>query len=141
VSPAIAALVLALAQGAPAAKPAAPAKPAPAAPAAPAKPAPPPYEADLLRLSELMGALAYLRDVCHDGDGMAFRQQIAGLIAADPRSQEEKDQLAGAFNRGFDGYRLTYRLCTANARATIAAYLAESQRLTKEVATRYGSAD
>ena len=137
-SPATAALVLALAQGAPAAKPASPVKPAPAAPA---KPAPPPYEADLLRLSELMGALAYLRDVCHDGDGASFRQQIAGLIAADPRSQEEKDQLAGAFNRGFDGYRLTYRVCTSNARAAIAAYLAESERLAREVAARYSGGD
>jgi uncharacterized protein (TIGR02301 family) len=126
-SPAVAALILALAQSAPAA-------PNPSPTPAP----PPPYEADLLRLSELMGALAYLRDLCHDGDGAAFRQQIARLIEADPRSQEEKDQLAGAFNRGFDGYRLTYRVCTSNARATISSYLAETQHLAKEVATRYG---
>ena len=73
-----------------------------------------------------MGALAYLRDLCHDGDGAEFRNEIARLIAADPRPQEAKDQLAGAFNRGFDGYRLSYRVCTSNARATIAAYLEES---------------
>jgi uncharacterized protein (TIGR02301 family) len=131
-SPAIAALVLALAQGAPAAKP------APTPSPSPTRSEPPAYEADLLRLSELMGALAYLRDLCNDGDGAQFRQRIAGLIESDPRPQEEKDRLAGAFNRGFDGYRLTYRVCTSNARATIAAYLAESQRLAKAVATRYG---
>ena len=130
-SPAVAALILALAQSAPAAKP------APAPSPSPTRAEPPPYEADLLRLSELMGALAYLRDLCNEGDGAAFRQQIARLIEADPRPQEQKDQLAGAFNRGFDGYRLTYRVCTSNARATIASYLTETQRLAKEVATRY----
>ena len=131
-SPAVAALVLALAQGAPAAKP------TPTPTPSPTRVGPPPYEADLLRLAELMGSLAYLRDLCNDGDGAEFRRRMAGLIEVDPRSQDEKDQLAGAFNRGFDGYRLTYRVCTSNARATIAAYLAESQRLAKSVATRYG---
>ena len=131
-SPAVAALVLALAQGAPAAKP------TPAPSPSPARAEPPPYQADLLRLAELMGSLAYLRDLCHDGDGAQFRQRIAGLIESDPRPQEEKDQLAGAFNRGFDGYRLTYRVCTSNAKATIAAYLTESERLAKSVAMRYG---
>jgi uncharacterized protein (TIGR02301 family) len=131
-SPAVAALVLALAQGAPAAKP------APTPSPSPTRAEPPPYQGDLLRLAELMGSLAYLRDLCHDGDGGEFRRRIAGLIESDPRPQDEKDQLAGAFNHGFDGYRLTYRVCTSNARATIAAYLAESERLAKAVATRYG---
>ncbi len=126
------ALILALAQGAPEAKP------SPTPTPTPRVEAPPPYERDLLRLAELMGALSYLRDLCHDGDGAGFRNEIARLIEADPRPQEAKDQLAGAFNRGFDGYRLTYRVCTANARAAIGAYLDESGRLAKDVASRYG---
>jgi uncharacterized protein (TIGR02301 family) len=134
-NPAVLALILALAQAAPAAKSTPPPKPIPTP--APTRSEPPPYEADLLRLAELMGALAYLRDLCHDGDGAGFRDRVAQLIAADPRSQEEKDQLAGAFNRGFDGYRLTYRVCTSNARATIDDYLAQSQRLAKAVVARY----
>src|ERR1700759_986630 len=96
------ALFLALAQGAPAAKP------TPTPSPTPTRPEVAPYEAGLLRLSELMGALSYLRDLCHDGDGGKFREQIAKLIEADTRAAEAKDQLAGAFNRGFDGYRLTY---------------------------------
>jgi uncharacterized protein (TIGR02301 family) len=129
------ALVLALAQGAPAAaKP----SPSPTPSPTPTRPEAAPYEADLLRLAELMGALSYLRDLCHDGDGGKFRDQIARLIEADTRATEAKEQLAGAFNRGFDGYRLTYRLCTSNARTTIEAYLDETQRLAKEIATRFG---
>ena len=124
------AFVLALAQGAP--------KPAPTPTPTPTHVAPPPYEADLLRLAEVMGALAYLRDLCHDADGAGFREKMARLIEADPRPQEAKDQLAGAFNRGFEGYRLTYRACTGNARDAIGFYLEESQKLARDVAGRYG---
>jgi uncharacterized protein (TIGR02301 family) len=132
VSPAALALVFALAQGAPATKP--PPKPPPP----PTRTQAPPYEADLLRLAELMGALSYLRDLCLYADGATFRDSLSRLIAADPRPQEAKDQLAGAFNRGFDGYRLSYRVCTANARAAISAYLDETQQLAKTVAAKYG---
>lgn len=131
-NPAALALIFALAQAAPAAKP------TPAPTPTPTRSEAVPYEADLLRLAELMGALAFLRDLCHDGDGAEFRDKIAQLISADPRPQEAKDQLAGAFNREFDGYRLTYRVCTSNARETIAAYLGETRRLAKDVASRYG---
>ncbi|MDE3177133.1 MAG: TIGR02301 family protein [Pseudomonadota bacterium] len=131
-SPLALALVFALAQSAPAA----PKPPAPTP--APTRPEAQPYEADLLRLAELMGALAYLRDLCHDGDGAAFRDRIGKLIAADPRPQEAKDLLAGAFNRGFDGYRLTYRVCTSNARSTISTYLDESERIARDVAAKFG---
>ena len=85
-----------------------------------------------------MGALTFLRDLCHDGDSAQFRDRVARLIEADPRPQEAKDQLAGAFNHGFEGYRLTYRACTSNARETIGAYLEETQRLAKGVASRFG---
>ena len=130
-SPAVLALVLVFAQAAPAAKPA-------PSPSPPPRVEAPPYEGDLLRLGELMGALAYLRELCHDGDGGEFRAKMARLIESDPRPQEAKDQLAGAFNRGFEGYRTTYRVCTTNAREAIAVYLDETQRLARDVAARYG---
>ena len=53
-------------------------------------------------------------------------------------STERKEALAGAFNRGFGDYELTYRACTDSARETIARYLDETQKLARDVATRYG---
>ena len=75
-------LILAFALGAFAANPAcaqqAPAKPAaPAEQPAPAPEPPPPYEPQLLRLAEIMGALAYLRDLCGGHDGDAFHAKMA----------------------------------------------------------------
>ena len=121
------------------AKPTAPAaKPSPAAPQSPAQPdAPPPYEAQLLRLAELIGALTYLRDLCGDGDGADFRAKFADLVAAEGTTDARQQSLAGAFNRGFRDYELTYRACTPIAREIVARFLDEASRIAKDVATRY----
>jgi len=122
-------------------KPAAAAKPA-ATPAPTPTPTPtetaPPYEPQLLRLAELMGALSYLRDLCHAGDGALFRDKMARLLEAEAHSEERKSTLAGAFNRGFGDYALTYRTCTSNAREVISSYLEESGRIARDIAGRYG---
>ncbi len=99
---------------------------------------PPPYEPQLLRLAEIMGSLTYLRDLCQAGDGFEFRNRIAHLIEVEPRTQERKDQIAGAFNKGFGDYQLMYRACTDNAREIITGYLDEVGRISKDVASRYG---
>ncbi|MGO9743261.1 MAG: TIGR02301 family protein [Roseiarcus sp.] len=117
--------------------------PAPKAPPTPTpSPSPamtaPPYDPQLMRLAELLGALSYLRDLCGAGDGAAFRDKMSTLIDAEAHSQERKDLFAGAFNRGFSDYELTYRRCTSSARQTIVDYLDESARIAREVATRYG---
>ena len=92
----------------------------------------------MLRLAELMGALFYLRDLCHAGDGDAFRDKMARLLEAEAHTEERKATLAGAFNRGFGDYALTYRKCTPSAKEVIAHYLEESGRIARDVAGRYG---
>jgi uncharacterized protein (TIGR02301 family) len=123
------------------AKPAASPQPAPtpSTTPTPAPPEPPPpYEPQLLRLSELMGALSYLRDLCQAGDGAEFREKMSRLLEAETHSETRKETLAGAFNRGFDDYELTYRACTPAAREIVARFLDESARIAKDVANRYG---
>jgi uncharacterized protein (TIGR02301 family) len=123
----------ALAQQAPA-KPEAPtAQPAPAA----VEP-PPPYEPQLLRLAELMGALAYLRDLCGAHDADAYRAKMANLLEAEAKSDARKEGLAGAYNRGFGEYGLFYRACTPAAKEVIARYLDEAAKISADVANRYG---
>lgn len=139
----VAALLVADARAAeaPAPKPevksAAKAAPPPAAPAATVEP-PPAYEPQLLRMAEMMGALAYLRELCGADDGAAFRSKMKALLDADGVAPPERDLLAGAYNRGFGDYRLTYRTCTPAAGEVIARYLAETARLASELAGRYG---
>lgn len=99
----------------------------------------PPYEPQLLRLSEIIGALVYLRDLCGDHDGDKWRAKMANLLATEEvASESERERLAGAYNKGFHGYALTYRTCTANAKLVIGRYLDEGARLTRDVESRWG---
>jgi uncharacterized protein (TIGR02301 family) len=109
-----------------------------APPAADATPAP--YEAQTLRLSEILGALAFLRELCAAGDGDDWRNKMTALLNAEAPSGARRDKYVAAFNSGFRGYELTYRSCTPNARAAIAHYLDEAGRLTGDLTYRYGGA-
>jgi uncharacterized protein (TIGR02301 family) len=114
---------------------------APAEPPQADKPAnepPPPYEPQLLRLSEIMGALAYLRDLCGAPDADAFRAKMAALLEVEAKTDARKERLAGAYNRGFEGYALTYRACTPAAHEIVARFLDEAARISKDLANRYG---
>jgi uncharacterized protein (TIGR02301 family) len=116
------------------------APPRPPAPeqSAPAAEAPPPYEPQLLRLAELMGALAYLRDLCGAHDADAYRAKMANLLEVEARSETRKESLAGAYNKGFRGYELSHRVCTPAAQEIIARFLDETARISTDLANRYG---
>ncbi|HEY8262312.1 MAG TPA: TIGR02301 family protein [Methylosinus sp.] len=100
---------------------------------------PPPYEPQLLRLSEILGALSFLRDLCGEADGEEWRAKMSSLLDAEAKFGQRRSRLTGAFNRGFHGYETTYRSCTPNARSAIARYLDEGGRIAHEIAYRYGA--
>ena len=64
---------------------------------------------------------------------------MAQLRDSDAPAGARRQRLTAAFNRGFRGYELTYRVCTPNARLVIARYLDEAESLSHEVASRYGN--
>lgn len=122
----------ALAQGA---RAPAPAREAP--PPAAAEPAPPPYENELLRLAEIMGTLAFMTELCRTGPVEPWRAKALELIEAEGTSPARRERLAGAYNRGYRGYQLSYRVCTANARLVIDRFLAEGGRIARDITSRY----
>jgi uncharacterized protein (TIGR02301 family) len=123
----------------PTAKPDSPSAPATATPEQPVvEGPPPPYEPQLLRLAEILGALSYLRDICTARDGDAWRGKMSTLLDAEAKTQTRRERLAGAFNRGFRGYEVIYRTCTPNAETVIARYLTEGGRLARDINYRYG---
>ncbi len=111
------------------------AKPSPQGAEAP----PPPYEGQLMRLSEIIGALAFLRDLCGEKDGEEWREKMSALLDADAPSGPRRDKYVSAFNRGFRGYELTYRVCTPNAKAATTRYLDEAGRISRDLTYRFGS--
>jgi uncharacterized protein (TIGR02301 family) len=128
------------AQSRPAERPAPRSEPkAPSKPPAPSPPLPPaPYEGALLRLSEVMGALAFLRELCGQADGSAWRERTQSLLDAEASEPDRRARLAGAFNRGYQGYALTYRVCTPAARTAIDRYLVEGGKLARDLSARWG---
>lgn len=114
----------------------APVGPTDQAPAAVPEP-PAPYEAPLLRLSELMGALHYLRGLCGAPDAPAWRERMTALLEGEAGDEDRKSRLAGAFNRGYRTFQETYHSCNPSAEATIRAYLDEGRKIAHDVGARY----
>jgi uncharacterized protein (TIGR02301 family) len=115
-----------------------PAEPGSTATPAAEEPAPP-YEPQLLRLSELLGALTYLQDLCGGQSGQMWRDKMTALMDAETQNEIRRERLAGAYNRGFKGYELSYRQCTPNAQAIITRFLDESGKIARDVSHRYGT--
>jgi len=128
-------------------RPRKPAAPKPAAKAEPSKgegtPAaeetPPPYEPQLLRLAEILGAVSYLRDICGSPDAAAWRGRMEALLDAETKTALRREHLAGAFNRGFHGYELSYKNCTENARVVIDRFSSEGETIARDIANRYNA--
>ena len=86
----------------------------------------------------MMGALAYLRDLCGAGDGEKFRDRMAALLDAEGTTEPRRGLLAGAYNQGFHDYQTNFRTCTPAADAIVSRYLSETARIASEIAARYG---
>jgi len=99
---------------------------------------PPPYETQLLRLAEIMGALAYLHGLCDLPEENVWRESMEALLDAEARTPDRKALLAGAYNSGFRGFQISHRTCTQNTRAVIARYLKEGAKIAQDIASRYG---
>lgn len=122
-----AALVLA-GPGVAAAQPAAPA-PAPALQA--------PYDPQLLRLAEIMGALHYLRTLCDGPETGAWRREMQALLDAEAPGGDRRERLVQSFNRGFGGFERTYRTCTPAARHATRRFVEEGRRIVVDISSRF----
>jgi uncharacterized protein (TIGR02301 family) len=107
---------------------------------APAHAQPPaPYDGNLQRLAEIMGALHYLRALCGAKDGQKWRTEVQALIDAEAPTGERRARMVASFNRGYRGFQQSYRTCTPAADLVIRRYLEEGSRIAREVTARYGN--
>ncbi|HEY7689222.1 MAG TPA: TIGR02301 family protein [Dongiaceae bacterium] len=105
---------------------------------APPEPPPPVYDDQLLRLAEILGALAFLRDLCGHSDGELWRGEMLALINAENPPPLRRGRLIGRFNHGFETFNAVYRACTPSAERAIGRYLVEGEALAADVRSRYG---
>src|SRR5690606_31765765 len=53
----------------------------------------PPYESDIVRLSEILGALHYLRELCGADEGQLWRDKMAELLEAETPADARRAKL------------------------------------------------
>jgi uncharacterized protein (TIGR02301 family) len=106
-------------------------------PAAEEKPTP--YDGRLERLSEILGAVHYLRNLCAEKED-GWRQSMQQLIELDARDEpKRRERLTAAFNRGYRSFAATYTACTEPAIVAEERYRIEGATLASEITARYGN--
>jgi uncharacterized protein (TIGR02301 family) len=105
--------------------------------AAPA--APTPYDPDLQRLAEILGALHYLRGICGSNDGPKWRNEAQTLIDAEAPGGDRHEQMVQSFNRGYRGFQQSYRTCTPAANLVIRRYVQEGAKIARDITARYAN--
>ena len=101
--------------------------------------APAPFDGDLQRLAEILGALHYLRAVCGANEGQRWRNEMQSLVDAEAPDGDRRRKIIASFNRGYRGFQQTYRTCTPAADLAIRRYLEEGAKISREITARYAN--
>jgi uncharacterized protein (TIGR02301 family) len=104
-----------------------------------AQDAPAPFDADLQRLAEVLGALHYLRGICGTNEGPKWRNEMQALIDAETPSGDRRARMIAGFNRGYNGFQQTYRTCTPAATVAIRRYIEEGSKISRDLTARYAN--
>jgi len=96
----------------------------------------PTTEQGMLRLAEIMGSLAWLRNLCGANDGRLWRDRMTALIEAESTPPERRQRLAAAWNDSYRAWSLSYKRCTPSAELAIQRYVAEGTALSRALSAR-----
>jgi uncharacterized protein (TIGR02301 family) len=97
----------------------------------------PPYQAEMERLSEILGSLYFLAPLCRPELTTDWRLQADDLIGLDEPDEDRRQRLAGAFNAGYEAYSRFYRVCTVSADQAFTRLVLEAEETAREIHTRY----
>lgn len=90
-----------------------------------------PYDDKIMRLSEILGAIHYLRELCSANEGQYWRDRMRDLMEAEGASALRRARLTRAFNQGYRSYSRTYNTCSPSAQTAISRFLAEGAQLSE----------
>lgn len=90
-----------------------------------------PYDDKLLRISEILGAVHYLRELCGANEGQYWRDRMRELADAEGSSALRRARLTRAFNQGYRSYSRTYNTCSPSAQTAITRFMSEGTQLSE----------
>jgi uncharacterized protein (TIGR02301 family) len=88
-----------------------------------------PYDDKLLRLSEILGAVHYLRELCGANEGQHWRDRMKELMDTEGSTALRRAKLTRSFNNGYRSYSRTYSACSPSAQTAINRFLAEGAEI------------
>ena len=88
-----------------------------------------PYDERLMRLSEILGAVHYLRELCGANDGLIWRERMREIMEGEGSTALRRAKLTRSFNNGYRSYGRTYQSCTPSAQTAITRFLAEGSEI------------
>jgi uncharacterized protein (TIGR02301 family) len=101
---------------------------------------PTPYDDRLGRLSEIVGAVHYLRNLCNASGEPEWRQSLQALLDAETKEEpRRRARLTAAYNRGYRSFAAVYTSCTSAALRAEENYRNEGATLATEITARYGN--
>jgi uncharacterized protein (TIGR02301 family) len=93
-----------------------------------------PYDDKLLRLSEILGAVHYLRELCGANDGQKWRDHMKELMDNEGSTALRRARITRSFNNGYRSYSRTYSACSASAQTAISRFLTEGAEIADTLA-------
>lgn len=102
----------------------------------PAQAIDPPYQAEIQRLTEVLGSLYFLQPLCDLGTE-DWRAEAADLISLDNPDVDRRQRLIGAFNGGYATYARVYRACTPSAQQALSRLLSEAEKTARDIHARF----
>jgi len=107
-------------------------------PQAAAQSSAPAYEEKLLRLSEIVGSVHYIRTLC-SGKDEGWRDLMQSLIDQETTDAAQKTRLTAAFNRGYRSFAAVHSKCNDVALQAEEQYRKEGLELASGIIARYGN--
>lgn len=88
-----------------------------------------PYDDRLMRLSEILGAVHYLRELCGANEGQIWRDRMREILDAEGNSALRRARFTRSFNQGYNSYSKTHRVCTPTAQTAISRFMTEGVQI------------
>ena len=98
---------------------------------------PAPFDSDLMRLAEILGALQYLRTLCGANEGQKWRDQMQALLDAEAPSGDRRNRLVANFNSGYRNFQRPIAPARPAANLAVRRYLDEGAKISREITARY----
>jgi uncharacterized protein (TIGR02301 family) len=88
-----------------------------------------PYDDKLLRLSDILGSVHFLRELCGHSDGQLWRDKMRELMDAEGSSALRRAKLSRGFNSGYRNYGRSYTTCTPSAETATTRLITEGAEI------------